>query len=135
MTLKSMLDRKNHGSIQYDTKSGVIPVGILIVNGNKTRGWWWRVGVGILCIATKYKETELSRKSHEQPLDMLINTGGVGHSNGMEGGEVARGAIAAIARAASTITFNMVLPMGAEDRGARRAAYRVTVHAKLVEVV
>ena len=75
MSLKRVLDRENHGTVDGDTKTSCIPIGVLVVDANECRLLRRRgVGVGVGRINFQTNETFLSAQSKEHSHAGLLNT-------------------------------------------------------------
>jgi hypothetical protein len=136
VALKSMEDREDLPSIQLDTKFGEVPiiVGSIDANESRDRGSG-RVCKSILCIAAVNTIVQSSREGKEDTEDGLLDTRGVGLGKSMELGSSTRGAVAAIPRAASTVGFDAVLPVRADNNSIGRRGLRGTIHLESVELV
>ena len=136
VSLKGMKDGQNLGAVNILTMAFLIPIGVGVVNGDKSGCLGWRgVGIGILGIATVDFVTKLGSEGKEKSLDGLLNTGGVCGCNAMENGGRFRGTITTVAGAAGPITFNRILPVGPEDNGLVRFRNRGAKHAESMEMI
>jgi hypothetical protein len=78
VALKSMLNREYQRTIDGNSTSGVIPIGVCIINVDiRGDSWWGRVGIGVLSIAAEYVVVQLGRQSIKQPLNRLFHARGV----------------------------------------------------------
>jgi hypothetical protein len=125
MALESMTDGKDKRPVKLDGKTVFEPVGIGIVNGDKSRKVGRRrMGKSVLGIGTKDEMVKAGGQGKEESLDGLLNSRTVGGSHGMESRGGPSGAVTAVARAAITIALDVVLPVWAEDNGLGRAGNR-----------
>lgn len=136
MTLKGMLNGKNHVSFKADTKAPVVPVSILIVDGSVARmGRSRRMGIGIFSVSAIDTIVHVSSKSEEETLDWLFDTRRVSFGKLMKyRGRTSR-TITAIASAASPISFDVILPMLAKDNGILGSVDRVSIHLQIVKLI
>ena len=75
VSLKGMKSGQNLGAVNILTMAFLIPIGVGVVNGDKSGCLGWRgVGIGILGIATVDFVTKLGSEAKEKALDGLLNT-------------------------------------------------------------